>query len=570
MLLQIAYQDKATQTDLPMEEADVKDTQTDLMLQVFEQMKLVQERVITLTTKVTNVKVQVEHYKEKAISKDTVQEEHIKKLNLEGDDEKHLKTQITNKITVTAAGTDHEVETANSTVRRLSRRGKGMPPEFSDEAKEILSNKSSDLSYDGMVKTIRSCLTRNEVPIRRYTNVDLEKLQLKLNPKGRTQVAKGAISDVKFLPIADKRVIVVGDELGYFGLWNLDLEHHGVYLYRPHLSKLSAITIEPLSMSKIFTSSYDQRIMLLDVEKEAFDEIYQDIYAVYSLCHRWEDVNCVYFGDEVGELKIFDVRASTPSSSWRLHGEAINTIHCKPNDLNIIATSSADKTVSLWDLRSISSDDPKSLITIRHGGPIYSAYFSPSGGFLATTSSDNTIGLYGGENYEEKFLIPHNNLSGEYISTLRGIWGWDDSHVYVGKIQEKQKKHKRRDINVGKHGLHIISTIDKKVVRTLQSDDMPTVPYRLAAHPYIVGTLAGATGKAVPTNITPTVAPHPPEEPLSFKRSAHNGFPDYFYDLNYWNSIEAGAYTTTYREELKYYLRTLIENDRQRINALDC
>ena len=106
MLLQITYQDKATQTDLPMEEADVKDTQTDLILQVFEQMKLLQERVITLTTEVTNVKVQVEHYKiqDKAISKDTVQEEHIKKLDLEGDDEKHLKTQITNEITVTAAG----------------------------------------------------------------------------------------------------------------------------------------------------------------------------------------------------------------------------------------------------------------------------------------------------------------------------------------------------------------------------------------------------------------------------------------------------------------------------------
>lgn len=65
--------------------------------------------------------------------------------------------------------------------------------------------------------------------------------------------------------------------------------------------------------------------------------------------------------------------------------------------------------------------------------------------------------------------------------------------MYVGKIEEK---HKRKDINVEKrHGLHIISTVDKKVVRTLQSDDMPTVPYRLAAHPNIVGTLAGATGK---------------------------------------------------------------------------
>ena len=100
MLLQITYQDKATQTDLPMKEADVKDNQTDLILQMFEKMKLLQGRIITLTTEVTNVKVQVEHYKKQ----DTMQEEHIKKLDLEGDDEKHLKTQITNKITVTAAG----------------------------------------------------------------------------------------------------------------------------------------------------------------------------------------------------------------------------------------------------------------------------------------------------------------------------------------------------------------------------------------------------------------------------------------------------------------------------------
>ena len=34
-----------------------------------------------------------------------MQEEYIKKLDLEGDDEKHLKTQITNETSITAAGT---------------------------------------------------------------------------------------------------------------------------------------------------------------------------------------------------------------------------------------------------------------------------------------------------------------------------------------------------------------------------------------------------------------------------------------------------------------------------------
>ncbi|KAM3266020.1 hypothetical protein P3L10_003014 [Capsicum annuum] len=43
----------------------------------------------------------------------------------------------------------------------------------------------------------------------------------------------------------------------------------------------------------------------------------------------------------------------------------------------------------------------------------------------------------------------------------------------------------------------------------------------------------------VPTNITPIVAPHPPEEPSSSK------------------SADERTYTSTYREELKYYLRAI-------------
>ncbi|PHU20141.1 hypothetical protein BC332_11292 [Capsicum chinense] len=73
----------------------------------------------------------------------------------------------------------------------------------------------------------------------------------------------------------------------------------------------------------------------------------------------------------------------------------------------------------------------------------------------------------------------------------------------------------------------------------------------------------------VPTNITSTVAPHPPEESSSSKRPTHSGFPDHFYDLPCWNSVEDGAYTTTYREELKYYLRLPIQDRRRRINTLD-
>ncbi|KAM3326725.1 hypothetical protein P3S67_001851 [Capsicum chacoense] len=74
---------------------------------------------------------------------------------------------------------------------------------------------------------------------------------------------------------------------------------------------------------------------------------------------------------------------------------------------------------------------------------------------------------------------------------------------------------------------------------------------------------------AVPINITPTVAPHPPEEPSSSKRRAHSGFSDSFYNLNCWNSIDERTYTSTYQEELKYYLRMAPEDRRRWINTLD-
>ncbi|KAM3239020.1 hypothetical protein P3L10_014053 [Capsicum annuum] len=74
---------------------------------------------------------------------------------------------------------------------------------------------------------------------------------------------------------------------------------------------------------------------------------------------------------------------------------------------------------------------------------------------------------------------------------------------------------------------------------------------------------------AVPTNITPTVAPHPPEEPSSSKRLAHSGFPDSFYDLPCWKSVDERAYTSSCWEELKYYLRSPPEDRRRQINTLD-
>lgn len=60
----------------------------------------------------------------------------------------------------------------------------------------------------------------------------------------------------------------------------------------------------------------------------------------------------------------------------------------------------------------------------------------------------------------------------------RGIWGWDDSYIYIGNMQR---------------GVDVISVADKKLDFTLRSEHMTAIPCRFDAHQEKVGMLAGAT-----------------------------------------------------------------------------
>ncbi|KAK9130501.1 hypothetical protein Sjap_010988 [Stephania japonica] len=238
-----------------------------------------------------------------------------------------------------------------------------------------------------------------------------------------------------------------GNRIGNLSFWDVDCgkeDGNGVYLYRPHFGPVLGISIQPSAMSKVFTSSYDGQIRLMDVEKELFDVLYSSDEYIFSLFQRPNDVNSLYFSEASGDLYVFDIRARQSSSSWILHTERINTIDINPENTNLMATSSTDGTACIWDLRSNSADGSNCLKKIDHKRACHSAYFSPSGNCLATT---------------------------------RAIWGWDDSHVFIGSMTR---------------GVDVISTTDGRTV-TLESSNMTAIPCRSAAHPFKAGTLATTT-----------------------------------------------------------------------------
>ncbi|XP_010265685.1 PREDICTED: WD repeat-containing protein 76 [Nelumbo nucifera] len=305
-------------------------------------------------------------------------------------------------------------------------------------------------------------------------------VSLTLKPENIARVMPGRILNVLFFPTKDRTLIVAGNKFGNLAFWDADSEGEGdgIYLYSPHSGPISGILIQPYSLSKVFTSCYDGFIRLMDVEKESFDLVYSTKDAIFSLSQRPCDARSLYFGEGQGELHVWDERARKFSGSWILHGQRINSIDFNSQNTNSMATCSTDGTTCIWDLRCVGNDGPKNLKRFNHNRAVHSAYFSPSGSYLATTSINDTVAIFSGVDFENVSLIQHNNQTGRWLSSFRAIWGWDDSYLFIGNMNR---------------GVDVISTIQRRITQTLVSPDMSAIPCRFAVHPYQVGALAGAT-----------------------------------------------------------------------------
>ncbi|KAL3344102.1 hypothetical protein AABB24_023506 [Solanum stoloniferum] len=309
--------------------------------------------------------------------------------------------------------------------------------------------------------------------------VNLE--SLRLEPDNIARIVPGRILNVRFFPTNNVRMVAVGNKYGNIGFWNVDAPQEDgdvIFLYRPHSGPVSGILVDPFSVSKMITSCYGGFIRVMDIEKEMFDLAYMSEHPIFSISQRPHDMKSIYYGEGRGELGIWDLRAGKSSALWNLHEDRINTIDFTSENCNIMATSSTDGSACIWDLRKIGAHKPKSLQTVFHKRAVHSAYFSPSGRFLATTSIDNNVGVLSGANYEDTSMISHYNHTNRWISSFRGIWGWDDSYIYIGNMER---------------GVDVISVADKKLDFTLRNEHMTAIPCRFDAHQKEVGMLAGAT-----------------------------------------------------------------------------
>ncbi|MCO5564983.1 hypothetical protein L7F22_018653 [Adiantum nelumboides] len=311
----------------------------------------------------------------------------------------------------------------------------------------------------------------------------IEPSNFSLQKSDTARIVPERITSVSFLPLSGHLFLVAGDKLGNLGFWNVesnDPEGNGLHVYQLHMMPVSGIAFPSFHATKVLTCSYDQTVKLLDVQTATFKLMYcsDKDEIVSAICSVPGSPFCVYIAEGPGYLKMLDMREKCHSLSVDAHRMTINTIDLNLHDPWLMVTSSTDTNVRVWDVRQLKNAHSR-LSSLSHKKAVQSAQFSPSGKAIATCSNDNTVALTSASCKQQRF-IAHPNMHQRGISSIRAIWGWDDSYLYVGNV---------------KKSIDIISTKFEVGCEWLSSPLMTSVPSRLAVHPSRSGMLAGCSSR---------------------------------------------------------------------------
>ncbi|GJP46181.1 hypothetical protein CLOM_g5498 [Closterium sp. NIES-68] len=412
-----------------------------------------------------------------------------------------------------------------------------------------------------------------EEGLREQGREELEAGRLRLVEGDVGKLTKERIHNVTVLPFLDRLVVVAGDKMGQVGVWDLghmgahgcsaaaaggsgsadggeDADGEGgasegatgIFTFRPHRNPVSGLAYCPLSLSNVYTASYDGTIRCLDVTRASFLLLHSSSQFTFSTLTPSPPSSpfspLLLLGTDSGHLVAFDPRASHggPVGSWEVHDKKVSTVSFCPGQEEIIATASTDRTVRLWDVRKMvggggggggggerrgkrrktggegqgvggggsafhaahSSSHASPLLELPHARGVNSAYFSPDGAFLASTSYDDTIRLWSREQWSQSVSASsnttpahpkpymskrHNNQTGRWVSSFRAVWASDSQHVVVAGMGRT---------------FDILSAASGAWLPPLASVELMTsIPARLAMHPSLPVIAGGSASGRV-------------------------------------------------------------------------
>lgn len=246
---------------------------------------------------------------------------------------------------------------------------------------------------------------------------------------------------IRFHPSDSKLLGIAADTTGHLGFWDVDGKNDDdepvVYTYRPHTRTITHLKFHPKNPSKLYTSSYDSTVQCFDMQHAKFETV-SFAENEYDFTHFDMVDDLFWFCTSDGEVGSRDLRSD--SSKAKVHSVRDKKVGCVSAHKTepLLALASNDRTMTLWDTRKLKEP----LHTYEHGYAVTSAYWSPQGDRLVSTSYDDLVRIFDLQPNKSELAIqkaiPHNNHTGRWVTNLRARWneapGYDHQHFVIGSM----------------------------------------------------------------------------------------------------------------------------------------
>ncbi|EKD18797.1 uncharacterized protein L3040_008701 [Drepanopeziza brunnea f. sp. 'multigermtubi'] len=279
--------------------------------------------------------------------------------------------------------------------------------------------------------------------------------QIKITPE--------RIYSLGFHPSEDKALIFAGDKLGNMGIFDAsqtgpeakvednDEEEEEADTPEPAITalKLHSRTITsfvfPADGNHLFSASYDSSVRKFDLQKGVAVEVFAPASAdeelpISCISIPASDQNFLYFSTLEGSFGRYDLRTKPADAEiWQLTDKKLGGFSSHPLYSHLIATASLDRTLKIWDLRSIKGKGESRAPALmgEHTSRLSVSHASWSaGGHVATSSYDDTIKIHSfpqagsftpGQDFDDDAMAPaatikHNNQTGRWVTILKPQW----------------------------------------------------------------------------------------------------------------------------------------------------
>ncbi|CAL5874441.1 uncharacterized protein PFLUO_LOCUS8737 [Penicillium psychrofluorescens] len=279
----------------------------------------------------------------------------------------------------------------------------------------------------------------------------------------RIKITPERVYSMTFHPAEGKPLIFAGDKLGHLGILDASQEKpiSGVKVeddedeedddpdpvlmtIKPHTRTISSMMIHPSKPTHLYTASYDSSIREMDLNKTTSVEKYgpkstkiDEALSGIDMAH--DDPNTLYWTTLEGVFGRYDTR--TPQSDntvtlWSLSEKKIGGFTLYPSNPHYLATASLDRTMRVWDLRNLSTDEPSPLAVHENRLSVSHAAFNGAGQ-IATSSYDDTLKIYDlgakgisswapghtlADDFRPDTVVKHNCQTGRWVTILRPQW----------------------------------------------------------------------------------------------------------------------------------------------------